>query len=313
MLEKRRGIEQLFADLDNRQADIDRALTEVASGDDAVALDLRLKDMAEFVRRAHERCDGIEAAAKTLAGLKEDYAALASRLDPFAAPDDGVVRRVREIGEMRDRLAADIDALRHTPDGDLAVRVQRFAEEKRRLDDGLGQIDAQFGKLATLRKDVETLFAHFDRALDTLGLAPKKGAGAGAGARIADVAQFIKTTQAKLDDLDGKMATFGQLQSRLADLQSRLAPLEAEQGGVASVIAQLAESRDRLAAKLERINGGDGAADLASRVQTFSEARKDLEERVAAATEQFAALAAIRRDIAGLFDRLSSAANGSLG
>jgi len=42
-LEKRRAIEQLFLDLDSRQSDLERALHEVASGDDATALDVRLK------------------------------------------------------------------------------------------------------------------------------------------------------------------------------------------------------------------------------------------------------------------------------
>ena len=80
-LEKRRSIEQLFAELDSREADIDRALSEIASGDDAIAIDVRLKQLMDFVRRSHERCDEIEQALKTVASLKEDYGGLRERLD----------------------------------------------------------------------------------------------------------------------------------------------------------------------------------------------------------------------------------------
>jgi DNA repair exonuclease SbcCD ATPase subunit len=310
VLEKRRSIEQLFADLDSRQTDIERALAEVASGDDAVALDLRLKDLMDFVRRSHERCDAIENASKTVAGLKEDYAELGNRLGPFAAADDGVTRRVKELSQLRDKLAADIDALQRTPDGNLAERVQKFADEKLKLDGGVSQLDMQFSRLATLRKDVEGLFAKFDRALDTLAIAKTKGAAGNTDTRVEELTGFIKTTQAQLDDIEGRMVTFGQLRSKLGDLQARLAPLEAEDGGVGSLIAQLVDIRDRLTAKLARIEAGDDG-DLAGRVKMFADAKKELEDRVATATEQFSKLATIRKDIAGLFDKLSNAASTS--
>jgi hypothetical protein len=44
-------------------------------------------------------------------------------------------------------------------------------------------------------------------------------------------------------------------------------------------------------------------------VKTFAEAKQELEQRVAAVNEHFAKLATIRSDIAGLFNKLSSAAD----
>jgi hypothetical protein len=46
-------------------------------------------------------------------------------------------------------------------------------------------------------------------------------------------------------------------------------------------------------------------------VNTFIETKKELESRVATVTEQFSKLATIRSDIAGLFDKLSNAADTS--
>ncbi len=306
VLEKRRSIEQMFADLDGRESDIERSLAEVVSGDDATAIEVRLSNLMEFVRRSHERCEEIERASKAIGGLKEDFAGLQTRLEPQAAAQDGIRRLVKDLDEAQDRLAADIEALQQTPLGSLAERVQAFAEDKKRLEDGVANLETQLSRLASLRKDVEGVSANFDRALD---LVASSAAGDAEG-RLAELSQFAKTTQARLDEIERSMATVGQLQTRLGDLQSRLAPLEASDGGVADLIAKVAAIRDRLVAKIENIEA-DENGDLATRVSKFIETKKELESRVATVTEQFSKLATIRSDIAGLFDKLSNAADTS--
>lgn len=306
VLEKRRSIEQLFADLDSRESDIERSLAEIVSGDDATAIEVRLNNLMEFVRRSHERCDDIEQAAKTIGGLKEDFAGLQTRLEPQAAAQDGIRRRVKDLDEAKDRLAAEIAALQQTPQGSLAERVQTFAEDKKKLEDGVADLEMQLSRLASLRKDVEGVSANFDRALDAVS----NSAAGDAEGRLAELSQFIKATQARLDEIERSMATAGQLQVRLGDLQSRLAPLEATDGGVADLIGKVTAIRDRLVAKIESIEA-DENGDLATRVNTFIETKKELESRVATVTEQFSKLANIRSDIAGLFDKLSNAADTS--
>jgi chromosome segregation ATPase len=306
VLEKRRAIEKLFADLDSRQSDIERSLAEIVSGDDATAIEVRLNNLMEFVRRSHERCDDIEQAAKTIGGLKEDFAGLQTRLEPQAAAQDGIRRRVKDLDDAKERLATEIAALQQTPQGSLAERVQAFAEDKKKLEDGVANLEMQLSRLASLRKDVECVSANFDRALD---LVSNSGAGDAEG-RLAELSQFAKATQARLDEIERSMATVGQLQVRLGDLQSRLVPLEASDGGAADLIAKVAAIRDSLVAKIESIEA-DENGDLATRVNTFIETKKELESRVATVTEQFSKLATIRSDIAGLFDKLSNAADTS--
>lgn len=307
VLEKRRSIEQLFVELDSRQTDIERTLAEIAHGDDAVHLDIRLKNLMEFVRRSHERCEAVESASKTIAGLTEAYAELQTRLAPFAANADGVTRRVKNLSEARDALAAELDSLQRTPEGSLAERVQKFADDKKRLEDNVAQLSSQYSKLATLRNDIETLFANFDEALDKLAVA--SGA-ADSDAGVEELKQFIDETQTHVAEIERKMGVFGQLRTKLGDLQSRLAPLESDESGVVSIIGELQEVRDRLAAKIKRIDEGENG-DLAARVKSFADAKKELEERVAGLTDQFSRLATIRKDISGLFDKLSSAVNTS--
>ncbi len=74
--------------------------------------------------------------------------------------------------------------------------------------------------------------------------------------------------------------------------------------------SELRQMRDRLFARIRQIEEDDDGG-LAERVKKFSETKRDLEDRVASLTEQFSKLATIRKDIAGLFDRLSGAVNAS--
>jgi chromosome segregation ATPase len=244
--------------------------------------------------------------------LQEDYGDLQKRLAPFAAADDGVARRVKDLGTARDRLAADIGALEQTQQGPLAARVQRFAEERRTLDGRLSQLDTQFAALSTLRGDIAGLFGHFDRALDALADGDTaKGEGVAAiDDRVEELATFIEATQAHLDEIERRAVAFAQLKGKLGELQARLHPLQAEQSGVADIVGEVREIRDRLFAKIRQIEEDEDGG-LADRVKKFSDAKRELEDRVSTLTEQFSKLATIRKDIAGLFDKLSGAVNAS--
>jgi chromosome segregation ATPase len=266
--------------------------------------------MTDFVRQSHERCDEIERASQVIAGLQEDYAGLQARLAPFAAAEDGVVRRVKELSATRDRLVEDIGALEQTPQGPLAERVQKFANESKQLDDRLAQLNAQFAKLATLRMDLAGLFANFNRALDVLSETTEERGAGDIDARVEELATFIEATQAHLDDIERRAVAFAQLKTKLGDLQSRLVPLDAAEGGVANLIEELKDVRDRLFAKIRQIEEDDDGG-LAERVKKFTETKRELEKRVSSLTEQFSKLATIRKDIAGLFEKLSSAVNAS--
>jgi chromosome segregation ATPase len=259
--------------------------------------------MMEFDRRSHDRCDDVERASKAITGLKEDYTALRTRLAPFAAADGGVASRIKELREARDKLTAEIDFLLKTP---LAERVQRFADDKQTLDGRLSELNEEFSKLATVRKDIAGLFASFNRALDMLAIAGHGDSAGDVDARTQELATFIGATQAHLDDIEHRLAIFGQLKAKLGEVQSRLVPLESEQGGVLSVIEELQVIRDKLAAKMRRMEESE-EGNLAERVRKFTDIKRELEERVATLSDQFVKLAAVRKDITGLFEKLRSA------
>jgi chromosome segregation ATPase len=306
-LENRRAVERLFLELDTSQNDIARGLAEITSGDDATALDLRLKDLTEFVGSSRARCDDIDAALKALTSLNGDFAALQRRLAPFAAVNDGVISRLKELGDLRARLAGDIDALQGAPEGTLAERVASFTADTERLDDDVSELGTQFGKLKTLRADIDDLMAKLAGTLDIVVAGANGSASNGIDARIDELSAFVDAMLDDLDKVEDTAAAFSQLKTRLGELQSRLAPLEAQDSGIVSVIGQVQNIRDQLAARIERLEEGDDG-DLAARVKTFTDARRELEQRVSAVTEHFSALATMRKDLAGLFDKLNNAA-----
>jgi predicted nucleic acid-binding Zn-ribbon protein len=406
VLDTRHSIEQLFSELDGRHRDIERSLAEIASGDDGAALEIRLKNLTEFVRQGNARCDQIEQASKTLVSLSEAGAEMGARLAPFAAAEDGITSRVRRLGETNDRLATQIGSLERLPEGLLADRVQKFSSESQKLGEGIAHLHDEFSKLADLRKDVNGFVATFERALAGLSsakdvrgapdidariadvtqfvgqtqsrfddierrmivftelkarlgdlqtrLAPLESADSGVvklvsdlqdiladmrkdvggfvgsferalgtlsnakdvhGApdidgRIADVTQFIGETQNRFDDIERRVVSFTDLKGRLGDLQARLAPLESTDSGVVKLINDLQDIREKLIDKIRRVEGGE-EGDLAARVRMFADTKRELEERVSNLTDQFTKLSTIRKDIAGLFDKLSSAVNGS--
>lgn len=310
VLDTRRSIEQLFAELDTRQTDIERALAEISSGDDGTTLELRLKNLTEFVRQSNFRCDQIEYASKTIADLKEACAEMRARLTPFAAAEDGITSRVRQLGEERERLVAAIASLERMPEGALSERVDKFAEDKKKLDGDIARLNEQFYKLGGLRKDVAGLFSALERALNTLSIARSDHGANDLDARVDDVSRFIEQTQNRFDDIERRVMVFGQLKTSLGELQSRLAPLESEDSGVVRLIGDLQDIRERLIVKIRGIEGG-GAGDLAARVKDFAEVKRELEERVSNLSDQFTKLSSIRKDIAGLFDKLSSAVSTS--
>ena len=129
-------------------------------------------------------------------------------------------------------------------------------------------------------------------------------------ARVEELSQFVKKTEVQFDDIESRVMVFGELKKRLDDIQSRLLPLESAESGVVKLIDELRELRDDLVVKIRHVEGGE-EGDLAARVKIFSEAKTELEDRVSSLADQFTKLATIRKDIAGLFDKLSTAVSTS--
>ena len=142
--------------------------------------------------------------SKTVASLKQDYAELR---DADRALQRGGGRHrapVKELTEIRDRLAADIDALQKTPQGDLAARVQAFADDKKDSTTASPISNCNFPnwrRCAAMSKDCP---ANFDRALGWL-----VGVGEDGNAeerRRTSFPNSSRSTQTRFDEIERTMA-----------------------------------------------------------------------------------------------------------
>ena len=96
----------------------------------------------------------------------------------------------------------------------------------------------------------------------------------------------MATTQDELKDIEDRLAVFGQLKAKLGELQSRLVPLEAGDGGVLSSSPRYRTSATSSPCRSRASKRGEGG-DLAERVKTFTDAKRELEERVSMVTDHF--------------------------
>jgi hypothetical protein len=147
-------IEQILGNLE-------RILIKAAGDGEVGALKDRLQKLVDCVGRCQEQWDDIEHVSKTIAGLKDDYFGLRSRLAPYAKAVEGVARGIKGVREASDMLAADMDSLMPKLQGNSAASVQNIADGKKRLDAGIGPLSSRFDKLATLRRDIEVTIAPY--------------------------------------------------------------------------------------------------------------------------------------------------------
>ena len=97
-------------------------------------------------------------------------------------------------------------------------------------------------------------------------------------------------------------ATLNQYKEDLAKSHAELAPLRSSDAGINALISELALSHDRLAKSIDELETG-GEAPLATRVETLSKNKIEIEQRLARIDDSFNILKAIRLDFEELGQR----------
>jgi hypothetical protein len=217
-------------------------------------------------------------------------------------PEDRIAGLQRRITEA-DRFAQVQQSRSEV--GDLQARVDAIRSQqevlKERLDAALAQ-----------RRAVENLFVDLDRNQSDI---ERRIADIEAGDDSTDIelhlrklADFIKSTHARFDVIEQAKITLMEQKSTFAMLQARLMPLDDEQSGVRGLIREMHGLATRLSGNVEKLEQGhDG--NLKQRVSAFDDHKNELTQRVTGIDEQLIKLAAIRKEINGLFASLGRALN----
>ena len=213
---------------------------------------------------------------------------------------------MRELQERLTRAEKELAAQQQRGDAaEFRARVEEIGTRQAALKDKLGEV-------ITARKSVERLFLEYettqqeiDRTLAGIEVDQK---GDALDTRIANLSQFAKLTQSRLQELEQGRQLLLDLDGEFGALQERLTPLKDERGGIKARIHRFNEMSAELVASMEALER-DGDVRLAERIQRIADHRRELSQRVATLADELSKLDDSHRDIHSLFGRLSHELN----
>jgi chromosome segregation ATPase len=166
LLESIRGS---FDDLRARQIHLGEALTAIETDASGRSLVERQDELNEFVSQSRARLLTLENSLMLLNRFREDLDKYQVELKPLQSPVSGVEAVIADLHARRARLVAALDELDQDGDARLSGRVETIYRTKLETEQRIAQAVEQFGRLDTIRKDVDGLFAKLAFTVQKLG------------------------------------------------------------------------------------------------------------------------------------------------
>jgi chromosome segregation ATPase len=238
---------------------------------------------------------GVADAVEELDGSQKDADSAVgylARTDPQQA--------IRNLQQRLTKTEQAVDQHGQREGSDLLTRLEELRNQQKELRETLA---AAIGR----RRSIEQQFTELQRSQEEIErmLAGIEGGTGELQDRIQKLAQSIDGTNPRFDEIERLMETLVQLKRGFGVLQARLAPLEHnEHGGVNNLTRAVHDLRDQLVARVDLLDR-EGGVTLAERVSLFAETKDKLELSISGLLDEFSRLDLIRKDMSGLFDRLS--------
>ncbi|HEV2156069.1 hypothetical protein [Bradyrhizobium sp.] len=222
---------------------------------------------------------------------------------------DATVQHLIE-SDPREAVSALHDKLGETEQRAL---LQQGRNESTDMHDQLAEIRRRqqalretVGKVADQRRAVEPVFTEIrdrqnqlERSLHDLETDDRKN---NLADRQRDIARDVSTLLARVNAVQDTFATLNQYKEDLAKSHAELVPLRSSDAGINALIGELSLSYDRLAKSIDELETG-GEAPLATRVETLSKNKIEIEQRLARIDDSFNILKSIRLDFEELGQR----------
>ncbi|UFW52489.1 MULTISPECIES: hypothetical protein [Bradyrhizobium] len=162
------------------------------------------------------------------------------------------------------------------------------------------------GKVADQRRAVEPVFTEIrdrqnqlERSLHDLETDDRKN---NLGDRLKEIARDVSALLTRVNTVQHIFATLDRYKEDLAKSHAELVPPRSNDAGINALIGELALSHDRLAKSIDELETS-GEAPLASRVETLSKNKIEIEQRLARIDDSFNILKAVRLDFEELGQR----------
>ncbi|WP_164718439.1 hypothetical protein [Bradyrhizobium sp. LVM 105] len=185
-----------------------------------------------------------------------------------------------ESADMHDQLAE----IRHRQQH-LREMVGKVAEQRRAVEPVFTEIRDRQNQLERSLHDLET-----DDRRNNLA------------DRQRDIARDVSALLGRVNAVQETFATLNQYREDLAKSHAELAPLRSSDAGINALIGELSLSHDRLAKTIDELETG-GETPLATRVETLSKHKIEIEQRLARIDDSFNILKSIRLDFEDLGQR----------
>jgi predicted nucleic acid-binding Zn-ribbon protein len=304
--EKRRAIEPLFAELRDRQRQLERSVTELETDDNKNGLAIRLKELDQDVSAILARLGAVQVSYATLNRFKEQLGKAQAELVPLRAPEGGINGVIVELRMARSLLSHTLDELEKNSDEPLSSRVEALSRGKLEIEQRVARVDDEFNILNAIRLDFEELGerqAHLQRSLADV---ETDSSGKSLTDRQNALNEFVIESRLRLRALQDAFTTLNQYKKEMAESQAGLVPLPVF--GIEALIREAHAIRDLLSRTLGEIELS-GDQKLSSRVEALSKSKREIEDRIADAFENFTTLDALRKDIGGLFTTIRNTLN----
>jgi chromosome segregation ATPase len=172
VFDKRRLVEPIFGELQERQSIIARSLQDFEKGEGEKSLETHLAELTEFVRRSEDRFQAFDQGLLKLDRIKADIARLEGRIAPLESADTGIKRAIQDVSGLRDRLAGALDRLEQDGERTVSERVHDLAEKTREFEQRVASLCDHFVMLDAVRTDIGILFTRLNVALATHSAVP---------------------------------------------------------------------------------------------------------------------------------------------
>lgn len=304
--EKRRVTEPVFAEIKDRQRQLERSLAKLEVDDNKNNLADRLQEIGVEVLAIQKRLTVLQESLVTLNRFKDDLDKTNTELVPLQAQGAGIYAAIDELRPAYERLNKKIDEFELKDGETISSHVEALSRSKMEIEQKVARLDDCFHILETLSLDFGELRerqAHLERSIADV---ETDSNGKSLIDRQNALNEFILAARLRLSTLESSFSTLNRFKEELTKAQADLVPLQAPEFGIESLIGEVHTIREIVLKTLTEIES-NGDNSLGSRLEQLSTSKREIDDRLAQVFEHFGKLDSIRKDIGGIFMAIRSA------
>lgn len=301
LIDRRRASTPLFSDLNKRQEQVERALSELESLDGRKSLKDQIIELQGDNANARQRTEAAKDALVTLNGLKDELDVYKDALTPLRDKDRGIAAVIDVVRESQTDLNRALDRLESADGERLSSRVESLLGNKREVERRMAAIVEHLAAIREMQQDIVILDRKRRHVTQLLTEAQRDDAGCSIADRLTELTAFTTEAHGRIAALQERLCQLKELETALTGSQAELEPLIGDQHGIKSLLTSTGALRNELTRSLDELETSGGQGNLSVLVAELIEWKRAAELRIEAVNAVFKQLGAIETDIDALF------------